>query len=243
MKFYFGTTNQYKVRELAAILRPLGIELAVTDPIDPEETGDTLEVNAKIKAVAYGRHVGNQLIHQLMTAHSCTAEDALNHLKLSQRWVISEDSGIMVPALGGLPGPWSARFDDCLLDGHRIVGHESSNRDRDEIDLANNLRVLELMKGIEQPHRAASFGICLMVADVEGRVLFKTTCESAGWLTEEMRGTQGFGYDPIFVSANSFGKTWSEIDPMRKNLFSHRRRALQEFTAWLANQIKLSDGE
>jgi len=241
MKFYKGTTSPYKVREVAGILRPLEIELCTTDPIDPEETGDTLEANAQIKVEAYGQYVGQKLIKQFVSEHGCSQEEARTFLKLNQTWVMCEDSGLFIPALNGLPGPWSARFDDCLIQDNRIVGHTTSGRTRDEIDTANNRRVLELMKGIEQPHRTASFGVCLMVADIDGTILFKTTSFAAGWILEGTRGRDGFGYDPIFASGSSFGKSWAEIDGMRKNLISHRRKALQHFTSWLASQLKGKD--
>ncbi len=238
MQFYIGTTNPYKIRELAGILRPLEIDLLVTDPIDPEETGDTLEANARIKAEAYGRHVGEQLSSKLVCERGCSQEEARIFLKLSQTWVICEDSGISVPSLQGLPGPWSARFDDCLLEKHRVMGYRESHRKREDIDAANNKRLLQMMQGIEQPRRVASFGVCLMVADIDGRVLFKTQNEVVGWVLEKMRGTDGFGYDPLFATGSSFGKSWAEIDGMRKNLISHRRKALQNFTSWLASQLK-----
>jgi len=238
MRFVFGTTNQYKVRELAAILRPFGIALDITDPIDPEETGDTIQENARIKAQAYGRYVGDTFAQRLMVERRCSLADARRFLCLDQAWVISEDSGLVVPALDGLPGPWSARFDDGVFEGGRLVGHHPSGRGRDEIDLANNRRVIELMQGIQQPHRTAAFEICLVVADTDGNVLFESTGRASGWILPDLIGNDGFGYDPIFASDTSFGKSWAELDSMRKNLISHRRKVLQDFTAWLAVQIK-----
>jgi XTP/dITP diphosphohydrolase len=240
MKFFLGTTNKYKVRELAAILGPLGIEMEVTGSIDPDETEDTFDGNALLKASAYALHVGSQAVAACREHHSCSTADALSFLRLSQVWTISEDSGIAIPRLNGLPGPWSARFDDCELsaDALSIVAHNDGGRDRDVIDLANNLRVLELLKGVEQPYRAAEFVVSLVVADIEGNALFQTTSRVAGWVAPEMLGTNGFGYDPLFISGSSFGKTWAQIDGMRKNLISHRRRALQELTVWIARQLK-----
>lgn len=238
MKFIFGTTNRYKTRELAAILTPLDIDLDITDPIDPEETGDTLQENARIKAVAYGKYVGQRYAEQLMATRKCSEMDARLFLRMNQVWVISEDSGLTVPALEGLPGPWSARFDDCTFEHGKLISHVPTKRSREEIDEANNQRVLDLMQGIEQPHRAAAFEICLMVADTDGTVLFETSHSTTGWILNECLGSQGFGYDPIFASDTSFGNSWAQIDSMRKNLISHRREVLYNFTAWLATQLK-----
>lgn len=243
MKFYLGTTNPYKVRELASILRPLGIPLEVTEPVDPEETGDTFEANARIKSTEYAKHVGRGLLVEIMKEHAGISEqEARTHLILDEVWTISEDSGLVIPALGGLPGPWSARFSDYGdIDAKKgtVSGYVESTRSRDATDLENNKRVLQLLEGIEQPRRAAMFVVSLMVSDVDGTVVFQATSRANGWIAGELRGDGGFGYDPIFVSDTSFGKTWAEIDPMRKNLISHRRKVLQEFTMWLAHQIKI----
>lgn len=237
MKFSIGTTNPYKIRELASVLNPLGIDLSVTDPIDPEETGCTLEENARIKAKAYGKHVGEKRVRELVLQRGCLEHEAVDFLKMSQEWIICEDSGISVQALNGLPGAYSARFSDCKLRDNQIVEINESGRTREEIDLANNQRLLSLMVGIKQPRRVASFGICLMVADTCGEVIYQTTKEKHGWIAEESRGSLGFGYDSIFISGDSFGKTWAEIDSMRKNLISHRRKTIQAFAEWLITQL------
>ena len=242
MRFSIGTTNPNKVRELAAILRPLEIPLEVTDPIDPEETGETFEENAAIKARAYGQHVGQQLAVAFVRA-GATDADVRTFLRMSRMWTISEDSGLVIPALGGLPGPWSARFVECEIVDHRVVRHIPTGSPREAIDVLNNEAVLGLLEGIEQPRRAAKFVVALMVADTEGEILFHAKGEAHGWIVEDPRGNNGFGYDPIFASDRSFGKTWAEIDPMRKNLISHRRRALQEFTAWLGTQLRKLEDE
>ncbi len=237
IKFYIGTTNQYKIREIASILRPLEIKLDVTDPIDPEETGTTFDDNAMIKALAYSEHVRNSVCDDL-SKDGLSESDIDGFINASRIWTICEDSGIIIPALNGLPGHFAARFSDCIIENNKVIGHNDSGRDRDEIDLANNLLVLEMMKDVAQPYRVAQFVICLMVADLNGNVIFKSESSVTGWISTEMRGSDGFGYDPIFMSDKTFGKTYAEIDAMRKNLISHRRKALHEFTTWLANQIK-----
>ncbi|MBI2482926.1 non-canonical purine NTP pyrophosphatase [Candidatus Uhrbacteria bacterium] len=239
MKFYLGTTNQYKVRELASVLGPLQIPLVVTDPIDPEETGTTFAENAAIKARAYGLHVGNT-VRELYQCSGLSSMEANAATRAAQLMTISEDSGIVIPALGGLPGPWSARFSDYDLDAsrRRVRTYRPSERPREAMDAANNARVLELMSHIDPAHRAAKFVILLVVADTDGNMVARFHGEVSGWITTETRGTNGFGYDPIFASERSFGKTWAEIDSVRKNLLSHRKQALQEFTVWLGKQLR-----
>jgi non-canonical purine NTP pyrophosphatase (RdgB/HAM1 family) len=201
MRFFIGTTNPYKVREIADILEPTGCELAARDLEDVEETADTFRGNARIKAQAYAKATGGI--------------------------TICEDSGLVVPALGGEPGAFSARYTG-----------PANGRTRDEIDRDNTARVLEKMKGIAQPRRAASFVVALVVAAPDGTILFESESSAHGWLSEEERGAKGFGYDAIFVGQDTGGSTYAELDGARKNLRSHRRRVLEDFTAWLARLLR-----
>lgn len=216
MHFYIGTTNADKIKEMAAILNATGCTFEATDPIDPEETEEDFEGNALLKARSYAKHSGGL--------------------------TISEDSGLVVPAINGLPGPWSARF--CKLKLSKDFKILSTNNvnvsgwNRETIDFTNNLFLLDLMKGIEQPFRAAAFKVVLVVAKPDGEILFNGTGKSHGWIADEMRGKNGFGYDPIFVGNDTFGKTYAELDSMRKNLRSHRKQVLQTFKIWLGNFLK-----
>ncbi len=198
---YLGTTNPGKVAEMATLLAPLGVHL-VPVALDVTETGDTFEENARIKALAYAEHTGGI--------------------------TLSEDSGLSIPSLAGLPGPWSARFADLDLEARRL---RPSGRPREEMDRLNTARVLDLMRGVEQPRRAALFEVVLVVAQ-PGQVLFHARAECHGWIATEARGDNGFGYDPIFVGQDTFGRTFAEIDPVRKNLRSHRKRVLDELFMW-----------
>ncbi len=205
---YIGTTNPGKVAEMGALLSPLGIKL-VPVALDVPETTDTFDGNAEEKALAYAEHTGGV--------------------------TISEDSGIVIPALDGLPGPWSAMFADLDLETREVA---PSGREREEIDALNNARVLELMAGIEQPRRAAVFKVVLVVAR-PGEVLFSASGECHGWIADEARGDGGFGYDPIFVGQDTYGRTFAELDPVRKNLRSHRKRVLDELFMWASQNRSL----
>mgnify|MGYP001586302575 FL=1 len=122
MKFFIGTTNSDKVREIVSILNAVGCDFEITSPVDPEETEADFDGNAILKARAYAGYVGGV--------------------------TISEDSGLVIPSLGGLPGPWSARFSDCEIDKKdlRVVKCEKSDITRQERDVKNNQLVLELMR-------------------------------------------------------------------------------------------------
>ena len=175
----------------------MGLDLDSIALEDVPEEGDTFEDNARSKALAYAAATGDI--------------------------TISEDSGLVIPALGGLPGPWSARFADMGLDRTVVP----SGRPREVLDFLNNQKVLQGMAKIPQPHRAAYFVVRLVVAH-KGEVLFEAGGEAHGWISEEARGTHGFGYDPIFVGQDTFGKTYAEIDSVRKNLRSHRKQVLKD---------------
>src|SRR3989344_562449 len=242
MKFYFGTSNPYKVRELASIIRPLEVELNITHSIEPKETAKTFEGNAEIKAKEYSNYICKKDVRDLLKRRKgLTEKEAKNFLILNETLTISEDSGIVIPSLGGLPGPCSARFSDfSKIDIKRgdVSNYKKSNLSREEIDKKNNERVLKLMNGMNKLNRSAKFAVSLKVADINRKIVFSSERETHGWIAEEIKGKNGFGYDPIFISESSFGKTWAEIDPMRKNLISHRRKVLQDFTMWLIAQLK-----
>ena len=120
---------------------------------------------------------------------------------------IADDSGLTVKALGGKPGVFSARY----------AGEDST-------DEANNFKLLNAMKGIEQ--REAAFICVLAIAVPQGPALiYGGTCE--GLITREISGTKGFGYDPIFYYA-PLNKTFAEMSAAEKNGVSHRGRAMAE---------------
>jgi len=207
-----GTTNPGKVREFAGILSPLGISLGVVEA-DIPETGSTFEENARIKTLGYAKLCPGQV-------------------------VFAEDSGIVIPALNNLPGPWSARFHDLVVDRDNKPMHViSSGLERDAIDTLNNERVIRMMAEVEEPYRAAFFYVRLMVARDE-EILYEGSGETHGWIAPEMRGTSGFGYDPVFIGQDTFGKTYAELDSVRKNLRSHRRKVIREFAFWVGNAMR-----
>ena len=213
---YIGTTNPGKLGEFVALLAPLGLEVKVATSADEveEPSTDILDgfvENATVKALAYAGLCGGV--------------------------TLAEDSGLAVAALGGLPGIFSARFADLDVATRRVT---PSGRAREEIDPLNNRKLLELMTGIEQPRRAACFRTAVALAR-GAEIVFTSVAESHGWIAAEPRGERGFGYDPVFVGQDTFGKTYAEIDPVRKNLRSHRKRVMDELFFWLSRHLEVLD--
>ena len=202
------TTNPNKVAEFGGLLAPIDIRLIPT-ALDFPETEKTFSDNAVEKAMNYARVYPGE-------------------------WLLSEDSGLVVPALDGRPGPYSARFADLELTAKGPIIRES-HRGREEMDRANNIRVLEMMADVPQHQRGAYFVCYTVVIDPQGNRAFEVERRAYGQVIEELRGDGGFGYDPIFMSAAAFGRTWAELDSARKNLMSHRSKAIWDLMAWLCS--------
>lgn len=214
MDIVIGTSNKGKVREIASIISPLGYNL-IPQSLDIDEYGKTIEENAIIKAIEYSKKNPNM-------------------------YVIAEDSGLVVPELNGLPGAYSSRFYTVELDENLNVVNvpkEEYTTDKTELDKLNNELLLKLIKNVDSNKRAAHFEVSFVIVKDE-KVLFQCTRKSHGFVSDEMRGTNGFGYDPLFVGNDSFGKTYAELDTARKNLRSHRKKALDELAFWIVNNIK-----
>ena len=185
--------NAGKVREIAALLDPLGIEAvgaAALGLAEPEETGDTFIANAVLKA--------------------CAAAEA------SDEPALADDSGLVVPALDGAPGIYSARWAGSGKD-FRIA------MDRIEAELTT--------RGVETVGAAAYFVCALSLAWPDGH------CETVegrvdGTLTFPPRGQHGFGYDPIFVP-DGHARTFGEMPPEEKQPLTHRARAFEQLAAFL----------
>ncbi len=188
MELVLATTNMHKTLELRQMLKAFGAFdlytlLDFPDYQQPEETGLSFEENACLKA-----------LH---------AAKALN------KWVLADDSGLVVPALGGEPGVYSSRF----------AGKNASDKD-------NRNKLKETLADLNEEERSAYFECALALANPDGvQKCVRGTCE--GYLILEERGSQGFGYDPLFVKWD-YSKTLAELDVDTKNRISHRRKALDK---------------
>jgi XTP/dITP diphosphohydrolase len=139
--------------------------------------------------------------------------------------VLADDSGLEVDALNGAPGVYSARY--AAPDLQNKEPHEADENTDDE---ANNARVLRELKGLSSAQRGGRF-VCVLAAARDGETLatFRGTAE--GIILEAGRGTNGFGYDPLFYFPQ-IGKTFAELSAQEKSHYSHRGKAFREFLDW-----------
>ena len=185
-----STRNAHKVGEIRVILGPgfLVSDLASVPAVpEVEETGDTFEENATLKAVAASLHFDG--------------------------WVIADDSGLEVDALGGDPGVRSARY----------AGEQSN-------DAANNELLLRNLRPFRGQERSARFR-CVIALALNGRKLAAFSGAVEGMILDSPRGEGGFGYDPLFVPAGH-DQTFAQLGARIKNGLSHRARALRELENW-----------
>lgn len=191
-KLVLASHNKGKLKEFAELLGPLGIEVVSAADLgisEPEETGLTFTANAQLKA-----------------RHSAM---------ISGEYALSDDSGLVIDALGGAPGIYSARWA-----GPNKDFREAFSRIRRELKNKN--------APLDSPAYFACV-LCLCAPDgtcreFEGRV--------EGRLRFPPKGTKGFGYDPIFIP-DGHEKTFAEINPEIKNKMSHRARAFEKFLRYI----------
>ena len=143
------------------------------------------------------------------------AGKALHYSKFTDQMVLADDSGLVVPALGGEPGVHSARY----------AGPNATDSDR----IQKLLRALENKDGED---RRARF-VCVIAVAQKGRILAVVSDSAEGVISKEPRGANGFGYDPIF-SFPELGRTYAEISPEEKNRLSHRGKAFRKVLALFA---------
>ena len=190
MKFVLASHNKGKLKEMAAILGELGIEVEALPEgaPEPEENGATFEENARIKAKAASEFTGLP--------------------------AVADDSGLCVDALDGAPGIYSARW-----------AGEHGN------DAANNKKLLEELADVADADRGARFHSTVVL--VRGEEVLRGDGDVQGVIGHELRGSNGFGYDPLFWPAQTPGRTMAELALDEKNAISHRARALADLAAKL----------
>ena len=139
--------------------------------------------------------------------------------------VVADDSGLEIDALNGAPGVHSARYAAPELQG--LEPHQADANTDDE---ANNARVLRELKDVLPDQRTGRF-VCALAAARDGKTLatFRGTAE--GMILEAPRGTNGFGYDPLFYFPQ-IKKTFAELTAEQKAKYSHRGAAFREFLDW-----------
>ena len=195
MRIHLATGNAHKLREFAALARGGRPEPELVAPaampLVAEDTG-TFAGNARKKATA------------------------LKALLPPEAWVLADDSGLCVDALGGAPGVESAYYAGPAGDG-----------------AANLAKLVRTMRGVPEEKRGAHF-ICVLVllaGSSEAEHVFEGRC--AGRLQSAPAGGAGFGYDPLFVPAGGTA-TYAQLGDAFKNTFSHRALAWRQLAQWLS---------
>ena len=194
MRAVLASKNAHKLQEISNIVSEFGMELVLQSElgidIDVEETGTTFEENSMLKARA------------VMEASGMAA--------------IADDSGLMVDALGGAPGIYSARFGGDLCKN----------------DIERYEYLLKKLEDTPDDCRGARFVSVISLVYPDGSAIVARG-ECPGVILRAPRGENGFGYDPVFYMEED-GCTMAEMSPERKNEISHRARALQA----LAQKLK-----
>jgi XTP/dITP diphosphohydrolase len=184
-KLLLASRNQHKIEELQQMLAGLNIEVISLDDVADmpiiEEDGKTFSENASKKARLTAMHTG----------YTCLADD----------------SGLVVDALDGQPGVYSARF----------AGEDADDR-------KNNRKLLQMLQGLDGEKRQARFVCVIAISDSQGNV-YTVEGVREGRIDYEERGTGGFGYDPLFIP-DGYSQTFAQLSHEEKNRISHRGQAL-----------------
>lgn len=198
-KLYLATSNRGKLRELAALAEAGGFTLEALPGYDRlprfPENEPSFALNALEKALHYSRVVSS-------------APSPRREPGGSEVLAVADDSGLMVEALGGRPGPHSARY----------AGPAASDED-------NNRKLLEELRGVPGDKRGARY-VCVLALARANRLLALFSDSCAGSILEAPRGAGGFGYDPLFFFP-PLGKAMAELDLTEKNRHSHRGKAFR----------------
>lgn len=197
LRLFVASSNPGKLREYRALAQPAGGYVDINfipifHSLDVfEEIWPTIAENAAGKALHYSRSF--------------------------EGVVIADDSGLVVPVLGGAPGVLSARY----------AGPDASDADRVQ-------KVLKEMRGLKGADRRAQF-VCVVAVAESGKMRGVFSASAEGILLEEPRGHDGFGYDPIFYFP-TLEKTYAEISRDEKNLYSHRGKAFHKALDFLMSE-------
>jgi XTP/dITP diphosphohydrolase len=200
VRLFLASSNRGKLAEYCALARAADLGLPQAAAIELEllpgfESLPAFEENAP-------------------TFAENAAGKALHHSRFCEGLVFADDSGLVVPALGGAPGVLSARY----------AGPEASSAER-------NAKLLEALRGKSRGERAAYF-VCAIALAERGQAKAIVTARVDGEVLEAPRGDRGFGYDPIF-HVSALGKGYAEISAEQKNKHSHRGRAFRKLLTFL----------
>lgn len=197
-KIILATNNRHKLDEIREILSGKVKIVSLSDAginHSVSEDGSTFEENAIKKAKEI--------------------------MKIANMPVLADDSGLVVKALGGRPGVYSARY---ACDDFDDLNTNASDSD-------NNFKLLREMEGIDD--RSAKY-VCILAFSVPGKECKIFTGECCGTILNKMQGSSGFGYDPLFY-IKKYDKTMAQLNLSEKNSVSHRRLALEKFLSFVSS--------
>jgi XTP/dITP diphosphohydrolase len=187
MRLFLASSNAGKLGEYLELARGSGVTIALLPRFGEfpafEESAPTFAENSAGKALHYSRFTDDV--------------------------VLADDSGLVVPALGGAPGVHSARY----------AGPGATDADRVQ-------KLLREMRGKEGAERRARF-VCVTAVAQAGRAIAVVSDLAHGVITSEPRGTGGFGYDPVFLF-EELGRTYAELTQDEKNAYSHRGKSFRK---------------
>ena len=199
-KLIFATGNKDKMKEIRAILSRDGFEILSLKEAGiactAEENGTTFAQNAMIKALDVASKVNDAI-------------------------VLADDSGLVIDALGGEPGVYSARY----------MGENTSYH-------IKNAELIRRLEGVPDEKRTARF-VCAIAAVMPDGTQFHAEGTIEGQIGYEERGENGFGYDPIFY-INDMSVSTAELDPEEKNAISHRGKALRKIRTLIDEYIGIN---
>ncbi len=187
MRLFLASSNTGKLREYRELSRASGVTVELLPRFGEfpafEESAPTFAENSAGKALHYSR--------------------------FTDEAVLADDSGLVVPALGGAPGVHSARY----------AGPGATDAERVQ-------KLLREMRGKQGDERRARF-VCVTAVAKAGRALAVVSDLAHGVITQEPRGAGGFGYDPVFLF-EELGRTYAELSPEQKNSYSHRGKSFRK---------------
>ena len=203
-RILIATSNAGKLRDFAGAAAPYGLQIAGIPNFSsfPAVVEDGLTFEANARKKAEG--------------YSKLVPGDL---------VLADDSGIEIDALHGAPGVHSARYAAPEL--HNKEPHEADTNTDDE---ANNARVLRELRGVAGERRTGRF-VCVLAAARDGETLAVFRGAAEGQILDAPRGSNGFGYDPLFYFP-AIGKSFAELTAEEKSKYSHRGAAFREFLEW-----------
>lgn len=188
-----SSRNKKKIQEVAELLAPIGFRVVPVSEFpnvgEVEEDGLTFAENAAKKATQVATEIG--------------------------QWVIGEDSGLMVDALNGAPGIYSARFS----------GPNAT-------DATNNAKLMKELADIPDDKRGAGYICSVALSNPKGEVRIAVEGTCRGRILREASGSGGFGYDPYFLIPE-YHRTFGELSSVVKHRLSHRARAFAVFVPLL----------